>query len=147
MGKETVKETQEAAGDDQEWPIPCSSGCHNHKHSDKSDECPPKPVTEEKSGSGQLCWTPETGHSLEPGTSGQVTRCHQDHDTTGDNVNTDTMRKGVSVPNVSVTSATCDNSEADSVSCNSENYKSTKRGFFNRIKIKHKSDAQHSSSS
>ena len=94
-------------------------------------------------GSGQLCWTPESGGSLEAaGSQAQV--CH--HEGAGAGAG-DTLRKGTSVPNVREPSPLLgDLKEADTVSCSSENSKSHKRGgFFTSfgMKSKHRSDNSH----
>ena len=103
----------------------------------KSDQCPVQT---------HLCWTPESGGSLE----NTVTQCSDTIENVTDDVVTmvqdDTLRKGVSVPNVSVCSdGGEDETEKNNVFCSSENIKSNKRGFFSfGIKSKHKSSDSNS---
>jgi len=141
--QETIhKSGTEASEDkeDQDWSIPCSRVCHQHAEKRKSDQCLVKT---------QLCWTPESGGSLE----NTVTQCSNNIENITDDgvtmvqdIGDEILRKGVSVPNVSVCidgGEDGDTEESKSnVFCSSENIKSHKRGFFSfGLKTKHKSDA------
>ena len=87
---------------------------------------------EAKSGSGQLCWTPESGDSL---VTSAVTSCSEERMVMEEN-----LRKGASVPNVSEENAGED-IDIDRVSCNSENSKSHRhrhRGMFFSFGLKSK---------
>ena len=93
---------------------------------------------ETKSGSGQLCWTPEGGDSL---VTSAVTSCSQERMGVEDN-----LRKGASVPNVSEENAEED-IDIDRVSCNSENSKSHRhRGIFFSFGLKSKTKSDTHSS-
>jgi len=139
--KETIKETGGKSGEqEQEWSIPCSSICHKHSNDSGSGKVVCEAGTSGvRSSSGHLCWTPESGE----GGQELLSQCS---DTMGQE---DTIRKGVSVPNINVSQASAnsdpehDNDTTDRLSCSSENSKSHKsRGFLNSlgIKTKHKSD-------
>lgn len=139
--KETVQEA--GAGAEGDWSIPCSSVCHQ-THASKSDSCDENggEVTKRRSGSGQLCWTPESGASMEThgGPHGQ---CHDSH---GDNgaptagqCHESPVRRGVSVPNVSVEHASdSSDHDQDSVSCSSDNIKTPRRGLLSSLGLRTK---------
>merc|ERR1719474_1448183 len=142
--KETIKESGTKIGDqEQEWSIPCSRICHKHSNDTGFKEvvCEAGTSGGVRPSSGHLCWTPETGEG------GQEVE-NQCSDTMGQE---DTIRKGVSVPNINVSQASAnsdpEHDTTDRLSCSSENSKSHKsRGFLNSlgIKTKHKSDISNS---
>merc|ERR1719474_535511 len=142
--KETIKESGTKIGDqEQEWSIPCSRICHKHSNDTGSGvvACEAGTSGGVRPSSGHLCWTPETGEGVQ-----EVE--NQCSDTMGQE---DTIRKGVSVPNINVSQASAnsdpEHDTTDRLSCSSENSKSHKsRGFLNilGIKTKHKSDISNS---
>ena len=93
---------------------------------------------ETKSGSGQLCWTPEGGDSL---VTSAVTNCSEERMGAEES-----LRKGASVPNVSE-EKTEEDIDIDRVSCNSENSKSHRhRGIFFSFGLKSKTKSDTHSS-
>ena len=148
--KETIKESGESgAGGEGDWSIPCSSECHQHISQDTDHSSRPVTITKRRSGSGQLCWTPESGASMETsavtsdhcheGASGQ---CSESPDTSTKSP----VRRGVSVPNVNIvserleleTSSEHSSDHHDRVSCSSENLKSHKKGFLSSFGLRHR---------
>ena len=90
-----------------------------------------------KSGSGQLCWTPESGDSL---VTSAVPGCSQEMMVTQE----ENLRKGASVPNVSEENA---DEDIDRVSCSSEkSHRHRHRGIFFGFGLKSKAKSDTHSS-